>query len=122
MNYYCKNVPEDQRPKVVRYHSQMPEDERDDALENGQVIVSTYQSMGVGVDLQMIRYVVALSPVNSIEDNQAAGRARALPDGEDCFYFMFVDDGFSYVKEKLPYRLSYLEKQKVKKIYSIKYS
>jgi len=121
-NYYRENVPEDQRPKVVRYHSQMPEDERDDALENGQVIVSTYQSMGVGVDLQMIRYVVALSPVNSIEDNQAAGRARALPDGEDCFYFMFVDDGFSYVKEKLPYRLSYLEKQKVKKIYSIKYS
>lgn len=119
--YYEKHYP-DNMPKIVRFHSQMPEAEREDALANGQIIVSTFQSMGVGVDLKMIRYVVALAPVNTIEDNQAAGRARALPDGEDCFYFIFCDDGFEYIRKRLPGRLEYLQRQKIKQIYSIKYS
>ena len=119
--YYETRMPED-TPKVVRYHSELGKEEREDALEHGQILVSTYQSMGVGVDLKMIRFVVSLSPVNPIEDNQAAGRARALPDGKDCFYFIFVDDGFAYVQKRLPARLTYLYEQKIKNIVSIKYS
>lgn len=119
--YYDTRVP-DYTPTVVRYHSELGKEEREHALDEGQVIVSTYQSMGVGVDLKMIRFVISLSPVNPIEDNQAAGRARALPGGKDCFYFIFVDDGFAYVQKKLPARLTYLYEQKIKKIVSIKYS
>ena len=78
--------------------------------------------MGVGVDIKMIRHVIGLSPVNPIEDNQAAGRARALPDGEDCFYYIFQDDGFKYIQSRLPDRIAYLREQKIKKFYSIKYS
>ena len=119
--YYDTRMPDDS-PIVVRYHSELIKEEREHALEDGQILVSTYQSMGVGVDLKMIRFVISLSPVNPIEDNQAAGRARALPDGKDCFYFIFVDDGFAYVQKKLPARLTYLYEQKIKDIMSIKYS
>ena len=120
-NYFAMYCGED-CPHVVRYHSELSSEERQDALERGEVISSTYQSMGVGVDIKMIRHVLGLAPVNPIEDNQAAGRARALPDGEDCFYYIFQDDGFRYIQMKLPDRISYLEEQKIKKFYSIKYS
>jgi hypothetical protein len=119
--YYEKFYPE-AHLNIVRYHSEMSNEEKEEALAQGQIIVSTYQSMGVGVDLKMIRHVVGLTPINSIEDNQAAGRARPLPDGSDCFYYIFVDEGFEYVRKKLPNRLDYLQKQKIKKIVSIKYS
>ena len=121
--YYQERTSEGETPpKVVRFHSAMPHEEREDARANGEIIVSTYQSMGVGVDIKNIKNVISLSPVNNIEANQAAGRARALADGTDAYYYMFVDDGFDYVKRSLPYRLQYLEQQKIKSIFSIKYS
>ena len=120
-NYFRVYCGEDE-PHVVRYHSEVPQEEKRDAIENGEVISSTFQSMGVGVDIKMIRHVIGLSPVNPIEDNQAAGRARALPDGEDCFYYIFQDDGFKYIQSRLPDRIAYLREQKIKKFYSIKYS
>lgn len=118
VNMYVRDDP----PHVVRYHSELTEEEREDAIQNGEIIISTYQSMGVGVDIRMIRHVISLSPVNPIEDNQAAGRARALPDKEDCFYYIFQDDGFAYTQKRLPARISYLMEQKIKKFYSIKFS
>lgn len=120
-NFYKRELHAD-AIKVVRFHSDMPKEERDEALKTGQVIVSTFQSMGVGVDLKLIRNVIDLVPVNPMEDNQAAGRARALPNGANVFYHIFVDDGFEYVKMRLPDRLTYLQEQKIKDIYSIKYS
>lgn len=113
---------DEEKPHVVRFHSQMPEEEKNDAKLNGDIIVSTHQSMGVGVDLKNIRYVISMCPLNPIEDNQAAGRARALADGRDCYYFMFVDDGFEYAQRQLDERISYLYQQKIKKFSSIKYS
>lgn len=112
----------DDIPVVTRYHSQISKEEKEIALETGQIIVSTYQSMGVGIDEQNIRYVHSLTPVNAIDDNQAAGRSRALADGADSFYFMYIDDGFEYVTRRVDERLNYLAKQKLKKIVSIKYS
>lgn len=118
VNSYCRDDP----PYVVRFHSEVGAEERKDALENGEIICSTYQSMGVGVDIKLIRHVIGLAPVNPIEDNQAAGRARALPDGKDCFYYLFQDDGFKYTQQRLPERISYLMQQKIKRFCSIKYS
>lgn len=117
----CNEIGADM-PFITRYHSEVSKEEQEEAKLSGDVIVSTHQSMGVGVDMKMIRYVINLAPVNFIEDNQAAGRARQLPDKEDCFYFMFCDEGFDYVRKRLPERLDYLKGQKVKKIYSIQYS
>lgn len=109
-------------PKMGRYHSKMEEEERRDTYENADIIVSTYQSMSVGVDMPMIRYVVNLSPLSIIDDNQAAGRARALCDGMDVYYFMFLDEGFRYITKNLPKRTDYLMQQKLKTLTSIQYS
>lgn len=110
------------KPHVARYHSDMPQEEKDEAMDFGDIIVTTHQSMGVGVDLPMLRYIMMLAPVNSIVDNQAAGRARRLKDGADCFYFMFIDDGFAYMTKNLEERLDYLHRQKIKSFVSITYS
>lgn len=109
-------------PVVTRYHSNMSQEEKNQALETGDIIISTYQSMGVGIDEPNIRYVHSLTPVNTIDDNQAAGRSRLLADGSDSFYFMYIDDGFEYVRNRLQSRLEYLYAQKLKSIVSIKYS
>lgn len=119
---YYKEREGDLMPNVVRYHSEVPTEEKEIALKEGQVFVTTYQSMSVGTDIKNIRYVISLSPTTSIEDNQASGRSRHLDSGEDCFYFLFCDDGFEYMRKKLPFRIGYLEQQKIKKVYSIKYS
>lgn len=110
------------KPHVAKYHSECSQEEKDDAMEFGDIIVTTHQSMGVGVDLPMLRYIIMLAPVNSIVDNQAAGRARRLKDGADCYYFMFIDDGFAYMTKNLEERLDYLHRQKIKSFVSITYN
>ena len=56
-----------------------------------------------------------------IDDNQASGRARPLPDNSSAFYFMFADSGFDYTKKSINKRLSYLQETKIKKITKMKY-
>ena len=60
-------------------------------LEYGDMIVSTYQSFSVGIDVSLIKYVISCSICTKIDDNQASGRSRPLPDGSDAFYFMLSD-------------------------------
>jgi len=95
-----------------RYHSQMPEDEHNATKEFANVIISTYASFGVGLDVQNIKYVVSLNQCNKVEDNQAAGRARPLFDGSNAVYIMPVDVGFKYCRDKLKVRLAYLMETK----------
>lgn len=106
---------------VGRFHSRMEQDEKDETLACADIIVSTYQSMGVGIDVKGIRYVITVPPFSPIEDNQAAGRARPLATGKDCYYFIMCDDGFEYNVSKLKERLGYLQMQKVKKIFAVFY-
>ena len=107
---------------IGRFHSRVPQDEKNITTTACNLIISTHQSFGVGVDCHDIKYVINTCVVNYIEDNQAAGRARPPKDpNEECFYFMFVDRGFKKVSEKLPYRLNYLKACKIKSIHSIKY-
>jgi len=107
---------------IGRFHSRVPPEEKEITTTACNLIVSTHQSFGVGVDCKDIKYVINMCVVNYIEDNQAAGRARPPHDpNEECFYFMFIDNGFKKVVEKLPYRLNYLKACKIKSIHSIKY-
>lgn len=110
---------------ICRYHSEVPEEEKEFCLRKGTMIVSTYQSFSVGVDIEsfsegldnsLIRYVISCSLCTMIDDNQAGGRARPLPDGSDAFYFMLSDFGFEYTSEKLKKRLKYLKETKIKDI------
>lgn len=106
---------------IGRYHSKMEDEEKEETLDNAEIIVSTVQSFGVGIDAKNIRYVIALDQLNELEDNQAAGRARPLGDKIDSFYFMFVDNGFPYCTRKIQRRLNYLRYHKIKMVYKITY-
>jgi hypothetical protein len=106
---------------VGRYHSQVSESEKDFCTEYATLIVSTYQSFSTGLDVSLIKYVVSCSICTKIDDNQASGRARPLPDGSDAYYFIMSDVGFPYTKKKLGGRLQYLQETKIKAIQQIRY-
>lgn len=105
---------------VGRYHSGVSEEEKKEAKNNAEIIVSTHSSFGVGIDTTRIKYVISGCVGTKIDDNQASGRARPLEDHSDVFYFMMLDMGFSYCKKTLRDRLDYLEKTKIKAIKHIK--
>lgn len=106
---------------IGRYHSNVPEEEKEFCKEHCNMIISTYQSFSTGIDVSLIKYVISCSLCTKLDDNQSSGRARPLPDGSDAFYFMFADMGFSYTKKKLNTRLSYLRQTKIKDIKTVKY-
>lgn len=105
---------------VGKVHGGVSADDKAYARDTADIIVSTYGSFGVGVDASKIKFVISLNQSNKVEDNQAAGRARPLPDNSDAFYFMIMDSGFPYCKNKLSKRLEYLQQTKIKKITRIK--
>lgn len=104
---------------IGRYHSEVPPDEKDYCTGYANLIVSTYQSFSTGLDVSLIKYVISCSICTKIDDNQASGRARPLPDGSDAFYFIMADTGFPYTKKKLGGRLGYLKETKIKGIQQI---
>ena len=106
---------------IGRYHSTVPDEEKNECRENANMIISTYQSFGTGIDVALIKYVISCSICTKIDDNQASGRARPLPDGSDAYYFMLADRGFPYTKKKLGTRLGYLQQTKIKDIQVIEY-
>ena len=106
---------------VGRFHSKVDVEEKEYVLNESDLIISTYQSFGTGIDVAKIKYVISLDQCNKIWDNQASGRARPLVDGSDAFYFMCIDKGFTYSIKKLAGRLKYLQETKIKKITKITY-
>lgn len=97
---------------IGRYHSMLDSEEKEFTLTTANIIVSTYQSFGTGVDTPDIKYVIGLNQSNKVEDNQAAGRARPPKDGSSPMYFIVVDKGFRYCSKKLRTRLAYLKDNK----------
>lgn len=106
---------------IGKYHSKIPEDEKEFCRTTCDMIVSTYQSFSTGLDVSLIKYVISCSLCTKIDDSQSSGRARPLPDGSDAFYFMFADVGIPYTKKKLSSRLGYLQQTKIKQIQTVKY-
>ena len=108
--------------KVAKYHSRISSNEKEYALSNGDVIVTTHKSLGTGFDTgnaRKIRYVLCLDVVDEIEDDQSAGRMRR--DGDlTSYYFIFTDTGFDYCRSRIRSKLRYLSAQKFKKVFKIK--
>lgn len=105
---------------VGAYHSMMSTIEKEETKEHADLIVSTHKSFGVGIDITRVKYVISCNIGTKIDDNQASGRARPLPDHSDAFYFMMVDRGVPYCVKTLDDRLDYLIKTKIKAIKHIK--
>ena len=107
--------------KVKRFHSNMEDFERDEIYEEDvDIIVSTYMSLGYGLDLKGIQHVISLDLCNEMWDNQAAGRARPIPD-EKCFYYLFADLGFRKTSDTLNIRLNYMRRANVSEIRQFDY-
>lgn len=118
-----KDAIEDHYPNryiLGRYHSKVDPEEKKEAKNDANLIVSTHSSFGVGIDISRVKYVVSCCIGTKIDDNQASGRARPLPDHSNAFYFMLMDRGVPYCEKSLPDRLDYLEKTKIKAIKHIK--
>lgn len=105
---------------IGRYHSKINEDEKRFARNEANLIVSTHQSFGVGIDIEEIKYVISCTICTKIDDNQASGRARPLADRSDAYYFIMYDRGFPYARKTIGPRLDYLSETKIKAIKSIK--
>lgn len=101
---------------VTRYHTKMPKEEMSTYLD-GDIIVSTYQAFGEGVDVvtPCIRHVISTCPVDSIMANQSAGRCRPIKD-LDSFYWMLTDTGFEYCRNNEIRVTRYLANAKIGKI------
>lgn len=106
---------------IGKYHSEVPEEEKEFCREHCNMIISTYSSFSTGIDVSLIKYIISCSICSKIEDNQSSGRARPLPDNSDAYYFMLADVGIPDTKRKLHERLQYLKETKIKNIVSIKY-
>ncbi len=100
--------------KVGKYYADLPQEEKDYVKDNADIIIATYGSFSTGLDTHNIKYVLSCNQCNKVQDNQAAGRSRPLPDGTDSVYFLLVDMGFSYCRTKLKNRLFYLQETKSK--------
>lgn len=99
---------------VGKYYATLPQEEKDYVKDNADIIIATYGSFSTGLDTHNIKYVLSCNQCNKVQDNQAAGRSRPLPDGTDSVYFLLVDMGFSYCRTKLKNRLFYLQETKSK--------
>ena len=100
--------------KIGKYYSALTEEYKMDVKNNSDIIVATYGSFSTGLDTNNIKYIFSCNQCNKVQDNQAAGRSRPLPDGSDAIYIMLVDTGFPYCKSKLQKRLNYLMETKSK--------
>lgn len=101
---------------VSRYHTKMPKEEFNTYLD-ADIIVSTYQAFGEGVDVvtPCIRHVISTCPVDMVMANQSAGRCRPIK-GVESFYWMLVDNGFEYCRNCEVRVTRYLANAKIGKI------
>lgn len=101
---------------VSRYHTKMPKEELSTYLD-ADIIVSTYQAFGEGVDVvtPCIRHVISMNPVDLIMANQSAGRCRPIPN-VDSFYWMLVDTGFEFCRNNEIRVTRYMANAKIGKI------
>lgn len=98
---------------VGRYHGKMSNEEKQEAFK-ADIIVSTYQSFSIGVDVTVpnFRHVISMCPVDNITANQAAGRNRPIP-GLTSYFWMMVDTGFDYCVSNSAKVLKYLSKSRI---------
>ena len=52
---------------IGRYHSTVPDDEKQECKDNANMIISTYQSFGTGIDVALIKYVISCSICTKID-------------------------------------------------------
>lgn len=73
------------------YCSKVSKKEKDMTLKNKRIIVTTFKSLGTGVDIDNLKYICMAEPYSSkVTASQCSGRLRT-----SGWYFELVDVGFS---------------------------
>ena len=101
---------------ISKYHTKLTKEDTAN-FADADIIVSTYQAFGEGIDITTpcIKHVISLNPVDPIMANQSAGRCRPIQNN-DSFYWMMVDKGFSYCLNNEVRVTRYLANAKIGKI------
>ena len=101
------------------YHSKLNKNEKDEALEKANIIVSTSKSLGTGKNIPNLRVVINCEAFGSkIIGIQTSGRLRVLPDGKNSLYVEMIDLGFKNIKNQYNRRLKHY-KQTFGKLISV---
>lgn len=104
---YDKFCDEFSNKKVTKVHSKAKVD-RVEAF-NGDLIVSTPQSFGTGVDVDNIRVCINTVPYSStVTADQVSGRLRPINDIDNSVYIEMVDVGFDQVNKMYKKRKKFL--------------
>jgi superfamily II DNA or RNA helicase len=94
---------------VGAYHSKLLDEYKAESL-NADIIISTPKSLGTGVDIHGLRYIINTEPYSSsVTANQVPGRLRPLNDEDHSGYIELVDFGFDTVFNMYKKRLKYLK-------------
>ena len=86
---------------IAVWHSKIKKEEKENAIENADLIISTVKSLGVGADIPGLRAVINTESFKSpIVTEQIVGRLRPLADGGTCWYIELIDRAFSTLKNQ----------------------
>lgn len=93
--------------KVRAYHGKIPKKEKNDIIENADLIITTDASLGKGMDVPNLTRVISTINTSSIVSvTQIAGRLRYIPDKE-LYYIDMVDIGFTDIRRQLSKRMKF---------------
>ena len=85
---------------VSAYHSEIPKADKEDIINNSQIIVSTNQSLGLGENIPNLQWVCNCEAFSTDTIGiQASGRLRRLED-KKCFYTELLDFGFKSIRKQ----------------------
>lgn len=113
INYICeyfKKHPEilDGR-SIGTIHSKNKKEENEMAKSSVDVIISTIQSCGTGVDIKDLRSIINTTPFSSkIIANQLSGRLREYSPTDDTYFYDLIDIGFEPCERQLVNKLPIL--------------
>ena len=97
----------------MEYYGDMEEETKEDTKQHGRIIVATYGTFSVGLDVPNIQCVISCDQISRIQANQAAGRVR--PSNDPNHYALFVmlyDFGFDYCVSSRKRVIDYLRNGK----------
>jgi hypothetical protein len=85
--------------KAGAFHSKISATDKEYALQECKIIVSTNASLGLGETIAGLKVVINAEAHRNFGD-QASGRLRRHDDGSTCFYCEFVDIGFKNIQNQ----------------------
>ena len=109
---YYEHIIKKYPDKIVSLINSTASEDRKTNVQIADIIVSTPKSLGVGIDVKGLKFIINTEPYSSrITANQVPGRLRVLSDTENSGYIELVDVGFPIIMQSYKKRLKYLKEK-----------